>query len=107
MEPVMTEAKGRPLAADVTHRYVWYDIANDIYYHEVSAAEVDLVQAARRACGRKPLVFLSLLIDEHVALIQATDALRDVLQMPHGSYLLETVLEAAVRRLRTNGARDA
>jgi hypothetical protein len=97
----MLEAKGRPLTATVTQRYTWYDIANDIYCREVSTAEVELVQTARRACGLKPLVFVSLLIDEHTALIQAADALRDVLQMPHGSYRLETVLEAAAQRLRS------
>jgi hypothetical protein len=94
----MHEATRRELPPEVCERYVYYDIANDIVWREVSTAEVAIVQEARRACGLAPLVFVGPPAD-HAPLMQAAEALREVLGMRHGMYPFTAVLHEAVTRL--------
>jgi hypothetical protein len=101
----MTEAQARAIPPEVCVRHAYYDIAHDIHWWELSNAEVEVIQAARKACGLECLVFTSHLaaatdIADQVAFMAAVHALRAALAMPYPSHQFTQVLEVAAARLR-------
>jgi hypothetical protein len=92
-------------------RYGYYDIRRDITWRQITAQELDIIQAARQACGVEPLVFESPMAAvtealEREAFLEAANALREVLGMPYPGYGYTAVLEAAAQRLRAHGVSD-
>jgi hypothetical protein len=111
----MTEAIVRPIAGQVSKRFVYYDLCRDLRLYELSATEIEIVQAARRTYGLRPLMFCTevamvTLTTEHAALMRAAQALRDALGLSAEATVppvaFVEVLEVAVQRLRTNGVSD-
>jgi hypothetical protein len=101
----MTEAQARAVSPEICARHAYYDIAHDIHWWELSNAEVEVIQAARKACGLAPLVFASHLaaatdVADQVAFMAAVHAVRATLAMPYPSHQFTQVLEVAAARLK-------